>query len=388
MSLFFLDVEGVCVPRLHRIRVSDTKETSQANCPAVPCPIPCRGHGLLAPLNRMKTVMKSPAHILLPLVIAALAALSACASPHPRMPPLAQIKGVDGRFKAGEILDLHQGESVNFETLAARIAPNDLVFVGEVHNQAEHHLIQVQILQALMACCGPVDLGMEFFRTPQQPVLDQYLAGEISEAEFLEAADWDDNWGFPYHFYRPLLAMARENGSRVLALNVPRDIVRKVARVGLEGLDPEERSRLPRQIDLTNEGHRDYVRDAYLLHDREGVPDFQFFYEAQCVYEEVMAQNLAAYFEQAGRNHRKMVVFAGNGHLTYRFGIPNRVLERIPVAAVTVLPYPMTGPVSVPGEIADFVWLTPLCSRIHAAMPPGRGRSSPETRTESPHDAP
>ncbi len=293
-----------------------------------------------------------------------LALLAGCAPSRPKPAPTAEIRGAKGRYSLGEIIDLHKAGSLDFPSFVERMASNDLVFVGEVHNNAEHHLMQVQILQALMDCCGPVTVAMEVFRSPQQAVLDRYIAGGLTEQEFLDAIDWDENWGFPYHLYRPLLALARESESRVLALNVPIDLVRKVARVGLEGLSTEERARLPRQIDLTVEPHRDYVRKAYLKHGRAGIPNFQFFYEAQCVYEEVMAQNLARYFEKAGRNHPKVVAFTGNGHLEYRFGIPNRVLNRVPVSAVTVLPYSISNHASIPTEIADFVWLTAPCKRM------------------------
>jgi len=303
-----------------------------------------------------------------------------------KAPPMAEIRGVQGRFQLGEIVDLHQGERVEFEDFMERIAPHDLIFVGERHDQAEHHLIQAQILQALMACCGPVDLAMECFRAPQQDTLDRYLAGEMTEAAFLKAADWNRSWGFPYHLYRPLLTLAREHGSRVLAINVSRELVGKVAKVGLAGLTPDERARLPRKIDLTNDAHRDYVREAYLLHSRQGIPNFQYFYEAQCVYEEVMADTLSTYFEEAGRHHRKLVAFAGNGHLEFRFGIPNRVLERTPVSAVTILPYALNETTTIPSEIADFVWLTPFSARRPPSMPPAHRKSPhPGAPPESAH---
>jgi uncharacterized iron-regulated protein len=106
------------------------------------------------------------------------------------------------------------------------------------------------------------------------------------------------------------------------------------------------------------------------------------------VYENVMAANLADYFEKAGRNHRKVVAFAGNGHLVYRFGIPNRVQNRIPVAAVTVLPYPLEGPESIPSEIADYVWLTRSSGPAHGTMSPARGRSPHDKKRGSDHDEP
>lgn len=316
------------------------------------------------------------------LLLMILVLLAGCAPSRPKAPPVAWIHGAEGRYGMGDIVDLHQAKPLDFQSLIEKVAPNDLIFVGEVHDNAEHHLIQVQILQALMACCGPVDVAMEFFRTPQQPVLDRYVAGGMTEREFLEEVGWDVNWGYPYHLYRPLITLARENGSRLLAINVPLELVRKVARVGLDGLTPEERDRLPRQIDLTVEAHRDYVHKAYLMHPRVGLPDFQFFYEAQCVYEEVMAESIAVYFKEAGRHRRKVAAFTGNGHLVYRFGIPSRVAKRIPVASVTILPYSLTEGTPLPTEIADFLWLTSSRGTIQRHMP-----AKKTTVPDSPGDA-
>ncbi len=302
--------------------------------------------------------MKRFNHVtVIPLLVSFLV-VAGCAPSRPKAPPIAWIQGAEGRFSSDDIIDLHTATHLDFQSLIEKLAPNDLVFVGEIHNNAEHHLIQVQILQALMACCGPVDVAMEFFRTPQQPVLDSYLAGEMDEREFLKAVEWDTSWGYPYHLYRPLISLARENGSRILALNVPQELVKRVARVGIGGLTPEERDRLPLQIDLSVRAHREYVRNAYLMHPRTRIPSFEFFYEAQCVYEEFMAESLADYFIEAGRHHRKVVAFTGNGHLVYGFGIPSRVTKRIPVTSVTILPFALTKETPLSNEIADFLWLT------------------------------
>jgi len=308
--------------------------------------------------------------------------LVGCAAAPPAAPPAARIKGVEGVFRAGDIIDTHRGEKIDFDTLMDRLASHDLIFVGEIHSNAEHHLIQAQVLQAMMTCCGPVDVAMEFFRTPQQEALDRYVSGKTTESEFLREADWAESWGFPYHLYRPLLRLARESGSRVLAINVPRELVRKVARVGLNGLTSEERARLPLTIDLTDEAHRSYVREAYLMHGRMGIPNFQFFYEAQCVYEEVMAHNIAEHFENAGRNHPPLVAFTGNGHIAYRFGVPDRVLERTPVSLATVMPYVLHETAAVPSEIADFIWLTPASGPRGIPSPPAAEASEGSPQEE------
>ncbi|MGD8388997.1 MAG: hypothetical protein PVG49_17755, partial [Desulfobacteraceae bacterium] len=62
--------------------------------------------------------MKAMTHRLfhIGLLAAALAAagLSGCASMTPKAPPMAEIRGVQGRFQLGEIVDLHQAERVDF----------------------------------------------------------------------------------------------------------------------------------------------------------------------------------------------------------------------------------------------------------------------------------
>lgn len=278
-----------------------------------------------------------------------------CAAMKTPTPPLATIPGVSGDFKIGQILDLNAGEIFSFDQLIEQIATKDLIFIGEVHDNPEHHLIQVQILQALTDRFGPVTIAMEFFKKPQQPALDRYLQGELTESEFIKAVNWKGGWGFDYHFYRPLMLLARRNALGILAINASHDTVKKVARHGLQSLDIDERNKLAKDIDLNNEAHRDYVRKAYEQHGHRELKKFDYFYEAQCVWEDTMAQNLAEYLRE---NRGKLVVFAGNGHIINKFGIPDRTIRRFPVSMVTILPYPLNENEAIKRETADYVWLT------------------------------
>jgi len=270
-------------------------------------------------------------------------------------PPLAFIADRQGHYGIGQILDLDAGEPVSFEVLTKRIHSRDLVFVGEVHDNPEHHLIQVQILQTLLACCGPVTIAMEFFEQQKQEVLDRYVQGEIDEGEFLEAVDWDKSWGFDYYLYRPLLLLARQNRCKVLAINAPRRIVREVARNGLAGLDESARKEIAQSIDLGNEAHRAHLLEVFKEHRHGHLQSFEFFYQAQCVWEDTMAQNIAAHMRS---REGKVIVFAGNGHIRYKYGIPDRVQKRVPVSMATVMPYALAGPETLQKGLADYVWLT------------------------------
>jgi uncharacterized iron-regulated protein len=281
-------------------------------------------------------------------------ALSGCAATRKPAPMVPTIAGVSGPFKIGQILDLKTGTAISFDHLIDQISSKDLIFIGEVHDNPEHHLIQLQILQALVACCGPISIAMEFFEKPQQPALDRYTPGESDEREFLKEV----HWGSDYHFYRPLIRMAKQNNGAVLAINAPREVVRKVARQGLESLDDSERNKIAQEIDLSNEAHRDYVREAYKRHAHGDLKKFEYFYEAQCVWEDTMAESLAEYLR---KNGNKLVAFMGNGHIINKFGVPDRTLERVPVSMVTIMPLPINEAMTVEKETADYVWLTGDC---------------------------
>jgi aminopeptidase N len=183
----------------------------------------------------------------------------------------------------------------------------------------------------------------------------RHLEKELTEEDFLEKADWERNWGFDYHLYRPLLLFARQHGTRILALNAPVEIVMEVGRDGLKALNVEERSQIAQDIDLTNKAYRGRIKATYEWHPKDELKSFEDFYEAQCVWDETMTEKLADYLRQ---NQEKVIVFSGNGHIQYRFGIPDRTLRRYPVPAATIVLLPLSQNTVLEKEMADYVWLT------------------------------
>lgn len=314
----------------------------------------------IIPFKRYKMKHDRSYFFILILVFAIISVMSACSFKEVRMPPLASIEGIPGHFGMGRIIDLDKGKSISFEELIDQLQSRELIFVGEVHDNAEHHLIQVQILQALMARYGPVTVAMEFFDQSRQPILDRYLEEEVSETVFLKDVDWDNEWSFPYHFYRPVIFLAKEKGRALLGINVPNNTVKKVARSGLDSLTPDERDQVATEINLDNQAHRDYLREVFKKHSHHHqLKNFEYFYQAQCVWEETMAENIARYLAD---NKGKMVVFTGNGHITNKYGIPDRVLKRIAANMATIVLYPLTDRLIINKNMADYVWLTSGCS--------------------------
>jgi uncharacterized iron-regulated protein len=284
-----------------------------------------------------------------------------CGGKRIAMPPVSAPPRPTGPLSTGQIVELKTGSRIFFDELIHSLASKDVVFIGEIHDNPDHHLIQIQILQALLSRWGSnVAIGMEFFPRPVQDKLDRYVKGAWTESEFLAAVDWENLWGYDYHLYRPLMLAAREKSIRVLAINAPSGIVRKVAREGLAALTDNERAQIARDIDLGNEAHREFLRKAYSEHAHSDLKSFENFYAAQAVWEETMAETISSHLKAKGG---KMIVFTGNGHILHKFGIPDRMRRRIPVSMATVIPYPKGEYTEDETGLADYLWLTPAYPR-------------------------
>ncbi|MEW8211809.1 MAG: ChaN family lipoprotein, partial [Candidatus Thiodiazotropha taylori] len=101
---------------------------------------------------------------------------------------------------------------IDVSGLIEKVSDKRVVYVGETHDQYQHHLNQLAIIKGLHAKHPDLAIGLEFFFQPYQNVLDQYIAGEIDEADLLRGTDYFNRWRFDYRLYRPIFSFAREHG--------------------------------------------------------------------------------------------------------------------------------------------------------------------------------
>ena len=263
-----------------------------------------------------------------------------------------------------EILRLPEGDPITFAQLLNDLDTTRVIFIGESHDQIEHHQIQLRMIHALVAKGKDVVIGMEMFEGSQQPTLDRWSQGLLTEEEFLKEVQWDTTWGMDYELYKDILDEAKSHHLKVRGLNAPRDLVKKVAENGIDGLSSEDRRRLP-EMDLTNRQHRAYIASVYIGHEKRSGKDFKNFYEAQCLWDEGMAESLSEFLKSSQAEGRFVLVFAGSGHIVFDFGIPKRLYRRIPVSSKTIVLKAWTKELDkdftfteTSSPLANFLWIT------------------------------
>jgi uncharacterized iron-regulated protein len=221
------------------------------------------------------------------------------------------------------------------DRLVAALATKRVVFVGETHDRYDHHLNQLEIIRRLHQLDPNLVIGVEYFQQPFQPQVDSYIAGRITEKEFLRATEYYQRWGYDYRLYAPIFRFAREQRIPVRALNVPTALPSAVAKVGFAGLSVQQRAELPQEIEPADEGYRARLRTAFEAHQAKGTDAFDHFVEAQLTWDEGMAASAAAYLN--ANQGRRMVILAGSGHVEFGSGIPTRLERRAHTTYAIVL---------------------------------------------------
>lgn len=274
--------------------------------------------------------------------------VAGCAVAHKKL----IIKDISKSFDEGTIISMKTRGAVSFEMLITDLNKARVIFIGEKHTDRVHHKIQLKVIKELFKKNSNIAVGMEMFDYTYQPVLDLWSAGKLDQKEFLQKVHWYANWRFDFTLYKDILDFIKEKKIRLIGLNIPSYIQSRVRVGGIKNLSDEDKKRLPDKIDTSNTAHRNYVEEVFNLHHEKMRKNFNYFYEAQCVWEEIMAQSIAR-----GIKDDKMVVLAGNGHIIYKFGIPDRTFSRIKAPFRTI--FPARSGTQANFSYADYIWVTP-----------------------------
>ena len=258
------------------------------------------------------------------------------------------------------------GSVRTLEQVADDLSEYDVVFFGEDHTHPGNHLAQLRLLQALHQRNASMSLSLEQFERDTQPVVDQYLAGEIGEKVLeKDARAWPNYKGS----YRPLVEYAAENQLPVIAANAPKNIVICVGKKGTEILDeiPEpDRSWVAETIHVEEGAYMDKFmaimsggashgagdeesedeasgdEESDEMHTESATeisPQMRAMvmrsFAAQVTRDDTMAESIARHL--GAHPDRKVLHLNGNFHSASHLGTVERLTRRMPELRVAVI---------------------------------------------------
>lgn len=234
-----------------------------------------------------------------------------------------------------------------YRDLLARAAASQCVLLGESHDRADNHRWQMHVCAGLLAHRSDIVLGFEMFPARLNPVLAEWVAGELCEAEFATRAEWGTVWGFDLELYMPIFRFARDMGLEMIGLNCRRSLVREVGKGGWDSIPEEDREGLSPAAPASA-AYRSYLfdltggrRDGRAAQSAED-PAFDRFIRAQQTWDRAFACRIS---ERQRKPDAPLVVgVIGRGHLEFRGGTPAQLDDLGISDTLVLLPHDAGNP--------------------------------------------
>lgn len=239
----------------------------------------------------------------------------------------------------GNWLEPGRGET-DSAGLLARMSRQSVVLLGETHDMAAHHDWQLDTLRALHALRPHVVIGLEMLPRSAQPVLDAWVRGELSEQQLFERTEWKRVWGMPTELYAGIFRFARDRGVPLRALNIERNVVREVSRIGLAAVPLSSREGVGDPAGPLA-GYRAWLQQVWSDHmpsaRRAGDDAFARFLDGQLLWDRAMAEALAA----AVREYPDALVVGlmGSGHVVHGYGVEHQLRDLGVIDVGSLLPW-------------------------------------------------
>jgi len=135
--------------------------------------------------------------------------------------------------KQYKIYDVKKQKTISIDEIVNDMNTTDVLFYGEDHNDSIGHYLEAELFKKLNTKYPKTALSLEMFATDVQPEMDEFLAGVISEKNFIkEARAWGN-----YSDYKPMVDYAKQHQLQVIAANAATRYSNAVTMGGLKALE-------------------------------------------------------------------------------------------------------------------------------------------------------
>ncbi|HEY3985637.1 ChaN family lipoprotein [Cedecea sp.] len=277
------------------------------------------------------------------LILASLTALaslglSACSQTTHTPPAASQVA-----MTRGQIIDLHSGEMLTDRQLLVKLAGAQRLIVGEKHDNAEHHQIELWLMQNLQRERPQGSVLLEMLTAGQQPRVTRvksWLKEDplVRDSHIQELLSWQKGW--PWEMYGGVVTEALRAPYPLLNANINRDEIMRLYKEphfpeGKLSTAPAVQAALTETIIAMHEGNIEGQQLTAML-------------AIQQQRDRYMAQQLLNAPAPA-------LLIAGGYHASKSFGVPLHMEDLSPSSRPVVLMLAEKG-MNVTEAQADYVW--------------------------------
>jgi len=261
----------------------------------------------------------------------------------------------------GKVWDVSAQRFVDPATVIDRAVEARFVLIGEIHDNAEQHRIQAQVLDAMVQRGRRPALVMEQYDVEQQSGVNTARQGNSPDAAKLKALSelMRKSWDWP--LYEPIVKVAVQNKLPLIASNLSRDSLRHVSRQGFSALGEGEQARLALDTVWTQERQKQLLMELSAGHCGKMAEHMgEAISKAQRARDAVMADMLVKATKSGA------VAIVGRNHARLDLGVPIYLAARAPNAPVLsiglvevdVPTNPAAYASSQLGQLHDYLWFT------------------------------
>ena len=262
----------------------------------------------------------------------------------------------------GKIWSSKRQEFITVDEFTSSIEESRYLILGEKHDNPDHHLLQLSIINHLVSRDLLSLVAFEMMDTSSQNLLDEiHLVNMDNQESLKEYLKWDEE-GWNWSYYGPIIYSAYSSKVALAASNLTDSKMMEL--YGLQELPPE--------LDIFDELIMDrLVQDIDESHCGL-LPESQFpaMVRVQQGRDYSMAQSLVS-----NKGEQINVLIAGNYHARKDLGVPKYLVANdseltnstiVSVSFVEVVP-DETDPASYLQDLNDvaphdFLWFTPVVS--------------------------
>jgi uncharacterized iron-regulated protein len=240
------------------------------------------------------------------------------------------------KIEKDQIIRTDTGKVVTLEEIVTQNPDSDVFIIGEAHNNYQCHTWQRDFIEALYKKYPKIIVGFEFFWREDNPILEEWRMGQITEVEVIKKTGWYERSFQNYGYTRLVMDILKKYRIKTIGLNVPRSILRTVSRKGFDQLSPEEKKLFP-TLNIPNPEHEYFIKSIFGTFAAQVPMWFKNMYAAQRCWDVVMAESMREFLAKKENKGYKGVIIAGSNHVAYKLGIPFRYQKVAPEAKITTI---------------------------------------------------